>query len=53
MTAVMPRRAVRTVTLTIDGHAVTVPEGATILEACRAVGVDTPTLCYLETLTPV
>ena len=29
------------------------PEGWTILEACRAQGIETPTLCYLETLTPV
>src|SRR5207248_2054420 len=27
--------------------------GTTILDACRAQAVDTPTLCYLETLTPV
>ncbi len=30
-----------------------VPEGTTLLQACRAEGIDTPTLCYLETLTPV
>ncbi|MCP4250290.1 MAG: 2Fe-2S iron-sulfur cluster binding domain-containing protein, partial [bacterium] len=41
------------VRLTIDGVAVSVPEGATILEACRAEGKNQPTLCYLETLTPV
>jgi predicted molibdopterin-dependent oxidoreductase YjgC len=41
------------VRLTIDGVAVSVPEGATILEACRAEGRNQPTLCYLETLTPV
>ena len=41
------------VELTIDGDAVTVPRGTTILEACRSRGVDTPTLCYLENLTPV
>ena len=29
------------------------PEGATLLDACRAEGIDTPTLCYLENLTPV
>jgi predicted molibdopterin-dependent oxidoreductase YjgC len=39
--------------LTIDGRNVRVPEGTTILQACRAQGIDTPTLCYLETLTPV
>jgi predicted molibdopterin-dependent oxidoreductase YjgC len=41
------------VLLEIDGNAVTVADGATILDACRAKGVDTPTLCYLENLTPV
>jgi len=39
--------------LTIDGQAVTVPAGSTILDACRSIGVETPTLCYLENLTPV
>ncbi len=37
----------------VDGKAASVPEGSTILDACRAVGVETPTLCFLETLTPV
>ncbi len=41
------------VPLSIDGAAVSVPVGSTILEACRAEGIDTPTLCYLENLTPV
>ena len=45
-----PRPAVE---LTIDGAAVSVPAGSTILDACRAQGIDTPTLCYLENLTPV
>jgi len=43
----------RMVSLTIDGQAVRVPEGATILDACRHQGIATPTLCYLENLTPV
>jgi predicted molibdopterin-dependent oxidoreductase YjgC len=43
----------RTVELTIDGKDVAVPAGTTILEACRAEGIDTPTLCFLENLTPV
>jgi len=30
-----------------------VPEGSTILDACRAEGVDTPTMCYADNLTPV
>ena len=45
-----PRRAFE---LTIDGNTVTVPEGSTILDACTAAGVETPTLCFLQTLTPV
>src|SRR5579864_273033 len=43
----------RTVELQIDGEPVSVPEGLTILQALRRLGKDTPTLCYLETLTPV
>ncbi len=48
-----PSAPVPDVELTIDGAAVTVPAGSTILEAARSAGVDTPTLCYLENLTPV
>src|SRR5690242_7788207 len=48
-----PPRARRMVELTIDGQAVAVPEGATLLEAARQLGIDTPTLCFLENLTPV
>src|SRR5258705_553671 len=43
----------RMVAATIDGRDVQMPEGATILDACRSLEIDTPTLCYLETLTPV
>jgi NADP-reducing hydrogenase subunit HndD len=43
----------RQVELTIDGTALSVPEGTTILQAARGMGIDTPTLCYLENLTPV
>lgn len=43
----------RTVTLTIDGQSVTVPEGTTILDAAASLGQRLPTLCYLETLHPV
>jgi predicted molibdopterin-dependent oxidoreductase YjgC len=37
----------------IDGQVASVPATSTILEACRSLGIDTPTLCYLENLTPV
>jgi len=39
--------------VSVDGATVTVPSAATILEACRAMGSEVPSLCYLETLTPV
>jgi predicted molibdopterin-dependent oxidoreductase YjgC len=43
----------RRVEISVDGKTVTVPEGTTLLQACRQEGIDTPTLCYLENLTPV
>ncbi|HET9520795.1 MAG TPA: 2Fe-2S iron-sulfur cluster-binding protein [Candidatus Limnocylindrales bacterium] len=48
-----PAPVVPSVELSIDGATVTVPAGSTILEACRSQDIDTPTLCYLENLTPV
>ena len=48
-----PAPAKPQVDLTIDGTPVSVPEGTTILQAARGLGIDTPTLCYLENLTPV
>jgi predicted molibdopterin-dependent oxidoreductase YjgC len=47
-----PVAFVRRVGLTVDGREVHVPEGATLLDACSAAGVDTPTLCYGPTLEP-
>ncbi len=41
------------ISLTIDGQTVESPEGTTLLEACRSIDKDQPTLCYLETLAPV
>ena len=32
----------------VNGIAVSVPKGATILEAARAAGVEIPTLCYMK-----
>jgi predicted molibdopterin-dependent oxidoreductase YjgC len=45
-----PRRAV---SITVDGDQMKVPEGSTILDACRSKGTDVPTLCYGDTLDPV
>ena len=47
------REARQVVALTIDGRAVSVPEGTTLLSACAVIGVTIPTLCFLETLKPV
>jgi ferredoxin len=35
-------------TLTIDNRTVTVPEGATVLEAARTLGIDIPALCFRD-----
>lgn len=43
----------RAVELTVDDKKVSVPEGATLLDAIRSLGIDTPTLCFAENLTPV
>jgi NADP-reducing hydrogenase subunit HndD len=53
MTSVFLQIPKRLVDVEIDGVSVRVPEGATLLDACRGQGIDTPTLCYLENLTPV
>jgi NADP-reducing hydrogenase subunit HndD len=43
----------RLLDLEVDGETIRVAEGSTILDALRSKGVDTPTLCYAENLTPV
>ena len=53
MTLVSVDAPKKLVELTVDGRSVSVGEGATILDACRRLGIDTPTLCYGDTLTPV
>ena len=42
-----------TITVDIDGNEVEVAEGATILDACRSIGQEQPTLCWVSTMTPV
>ncbi len=43
--------AARTVTLTIDGREISVPEGTTILDAARQNGINVPVICYHEATT--
>jgi heterodisulfide reductase subunit A len=40
------------VKLTINDKLVEVPEGTTVLEAARKIGVNIPTLCYYEAIKP-
>jgi len=40
------------VTLSIDGRNVTVPEGTTVLEAARWLGIRIPTLCHVQGFEP-
>jgi len=44
---------VKQLTLTIDGKSITVPEGTTLRAATELLGIETPTLCWAENLTPV
>ncbi len=41
------------VNVKINGIAVSVPKGSTILEAARAAGVEIPTLCYLKEINEI
>lgn len=36
------------INLIIDRHNVTVPQGTTILEAAKLIGIDIPTLCHID-----
>jgi heterodisulfide reductase subunit A len=40
------------VTFTIDGQVITAPEGEILLETAKKAGIEIPTLCYHEALTP-
>jgi NADH dehydrogenase/NADH:ubiquinone oxidoreductase subunit G len=40
-----------TVTLTIDGQEITVPQGTTILQAAAQLGIEIPVICYHPHLT--
>jgi NADP-reducing hydrogenase subunit HndD len=43
----------RKINLTINGSEVSGHEGMTILEVAKENGIDIPTLCYIEGLTPI
>ncbi len=41
------------ITLIIDNQEITVPEGTTVLQAARSVGIEIPTLCFLKDINEV
>ncbi len=43
----------RSIEIKVDDRPVSVAEGSTILDAAKKLGIETPTLCFLESLTPV
>jgi predicted molibdopterin-dependent oxidoreductase YjgC len=43
--------ASRSVSATVDGLAIAIPDGSTVLDACRNAGVEIPTLCFGPTMT--
>ena len=44
----MDNQTANPITLSIDGHAVTIPAGTTILKAAQQLGEKIPTICYHE-----
>lgn len=40
------------INLTIDGKAISVPQGTTVYHACKQLGIDIPIFCYLDRLPP-
>jgi predicted molibdopterin-dependent oxidoreductase YjgC len=53
MSSVVLAAPKKMIELSVDGEPVRVFEGSTILDACRMLGNEQPTLCYGDTLTPV
>jgi len=49
----MDKKEIKMVNITINGQAVSVPEGTTILAAARKIGVKIPTLCYLRDINAI
>ena len=47
-----PSESARTVRLTVDGKAVTVPEGTTVIRAAALAGINIPKLCASDMLEP-
>jgi len=52
-TTTTPPAITKNVTLTIDGREVTVPDGTTVLDAAKQLGIDIPVLCHDDRYDPV
>ena len=52
MSARGERRDGATTEIQLNGRDLKVPEASTILDACRLAGIEVPTLCFLEGMTP-
>ncbi len=46
------RASERLVTLTIDGQAISVPEGTSVMRAAAEAGINIPKLCATDSLEP-
>ncbi|MCI0656624.1 MAG: 2Fe-2S iron-sulfur cluster-binding protein [Acidobacteria bacterium] len=46
------RKPLPTVEITLDGEIRQVPQESTLLQACQEAGIDVPTLCFLQGMTP-
>ncbi|MCI0409379.1 MAG: 2Fe-2S iron-sulfur cluster-binding protein [Acidobacteria bacterium] len=46
------RKPVQNVEITIDGQLRQVPQESTLVQACQDAGIDVPTLCFLQGMTP-
>ena len=46
------REAAVAVTLDIDGHTVTVPQGTSVMRAAAEAGIQVPKLCATDSLEP-
>ena len=52
MTPAPSARPRRLFEIHLNGRSLQVPEGATILDACRRAAIDVPTLCFLDGMKP-
>lgn len=47
-----PTQTPTMINLTIDGKAISVPQGTTVYHACKQLGIEIPIFCYMDRLPP-